>query len=669
MTKKTSVPINSINLPRRLREGLAEADNLLSQGNPQEALSLLHELDNRFPHQPDVLGLMVNAHMDTGDQHGYLYAIYRLHELMPNRADVKLGLAGAYLTNGHLALALHTFRQFQKHWPHDDRASGVQKTIQQLEKGLEEILAELGDVSERGYEFVCQHEELRLMMDLGNYSRCRQLARKLLQQKPTFIPILNNLSQVEWLDGNLAQAIETCRKVLEIEPQNIHALSNLTRFLFMQGEKDKAHLAAKQLKDSNAPAVDRWVKKAEALSFISDDDGILALLDQAKSTKETDELNEMVWHWFAVAEYRKGNHSKARSYWQKCAKLAPYFELADKNLSELKKPSHERFCPQAFSVEDWIPRKTLEALVSATGRTARTKNDDVFRTGMAVYFNQHPEFIQFVPAALASGDEKSRDLAVRLADMSAHPAILDALKIFALGQAGPDSLRLGASQILSKHGVFKSGEEICLWFEGEWKPIMMMGFQISYDSPGRPTLKPATQHLMEKAIYALREEKGAEAEAHLRKALEIQKDEPELLNNLAVALSMQGKQDEAETIADEIPVRFPDYFFGQVIAVRKAIRAGELEKAKSILDKMMQKQELHVTEFGAMCACQIDFMIEDDKPEGAISWFEMWQKGYPDDPAIKNYEERIAMIEVFAKISKLKKGFPKSRRKPKKQEN
>jgi tetratricopeptide (TPR) repeat protein len=666
MTRKISAAINSINLPRRLREGLFQAEELLSEDNPQQALELLHELDNKFPRQPDILGLTANTYLDINNQHGYLLAIYKLHEITPNRADVKLGLAGAYLTNGYLALALQTFRQFIKHWSRDDRASDVQKTIQQLEKGLEEILTELGDISERGYEFACQHQELRLMMEAENYSRCRQLAKKLLQQRPTFVPILNNLSQVEWLEGDLAQAIEAGLKVLEIEPQNIHALSNLTRFLFMQGKKDEASNFAKQLKDSNAPAADRWVKKGEALSFIEDDDGVLALLEQAKNTKEVDQLNEMIWHWFAVGEYRKGNHSKARSYWQKCTKLAPYFELADKNLAELKKPLHERICPQAFSIENWIPRKTLEALTSSVERTARKKNDDAFRKEVSEYFNRHPEFIQFIPAALTSGDEMSREFALQLADMSSHPAILEMLKSFALGQEGPDSLRLEASQILSKHGVFKSGEMVNLWLEGERKPIMMMGFQISYDPPERPTLKPAAQHLMEKAVYALRAKKGDEAESHLRKALEIQKDEPGLLNNLAVALSIQGKLDETETIADEIHIRFPDYFFGQVIAVRKAIQAGELKKAKPILDKMMQKQELHVTEFGAMCACQIDFMIEDDKPEGAVSWFEMWQEGYPDDPALKDYEDRIAMIEVF---TKLKNGLPKSRRKNKKREN
>ena len=67
---------------------------------------------------------------------------------------------------------------------------------------------------------------------------------------------------------------------------------------------------------------------------------------------------------------------------------------------------------------------------------------------------------------------------------------------------------------------------------------------------------------------------------------------------------MQGNHEEAKAIADEIHARFPDYFFGQVIAVRKTIQAGDLETAKTILDKLMKKQELHVTEFGALCGCR-----------------------------------------------------------------
>ena len=116
MSKRiSSTHVDSINLPRRLQEGLDKADHLLAQGKPLQALNLLHELDKKFPHQPDILGLMMNAHLDTGNQHDYLHAVYNLHELTPNQAGVKLGLAGAYLSNGYLALALQTFRQFLKH--------------------------------------------------------------------------------------------------------------------------------------------------------------------------------------------------------------------------------------------------------------------------------------------------------------------------------------------------------------------------------------------------------------------------------------------------------------------------------------------------------------------------------------------------------------------------
>jgi hypothetical protein len=59
------------------------------------------------------------------------------------------------------------------------------------------------------------------------------------------------------------------------------------------------------------------------------------------------------------------------------------------------------------------------------------------------------------------------------------------------------------------------------------------------------------------------------------------------------------------------------------------ITIGEIAKGIEELSKSKRKQELHVTEFGALCGCRIDYMIEADKPEGAVSWFEMWGAGIP----------------------------------------
>ncbi|MGE5374410.1 MAG: tetratricopeptide repeat protein, partial [Bacteroidota bacterium] len=379
MSKRNfSTRIDPVNLPRRLRDGLEEAERLLSRDKPQEALDQLTELDRQFPRQPDVLGLIANANLEMGNGHGYLHAIYKLHELLPNRAEVKVGLAGAYLSNGYLALAIQTFSQFLKRWPNDERTTDIRKTIPELEKFLEEILAESGSSLETGFEFACLHDEVRLQMDLGNYARCRQQAKKLLQQKPNFIPVLNNLSQVSWLEGDLPKAIETCQRVLEKEPRNVHALSNITRFLFMLGNKEEAGRYADRLKESTAKAADRWTKVTEALSFIGDDDGVLAVLEDIKRKKEQDQLDATVWHWFAVAEYRKGNISRARDHWKKCLKLASYFDLAGKNLEELKKPTHERSLPQAFTLEIWIPRSILTSMISTIERATQKKDDRKF---------------------------------------------------------------------------------------------------------------------------------------------------------------------------------------------------------------------------------------------------------------------------------------------------
>ena len=652
---------DSIILPRRLREGLYEADVLLAQDKPQQALELLQELNQKFPRQPDLLGLMVNACLDVDDQHGYLLAIHKLHELTPNKAGVKLGLAGAYLANGCPALALQTFRQYLKRWPNDERAGEIQKTIQQLEKALTEFLSEIGFSLDTGLDFASKHEELRLDMEQGNYNRCRQLAKFLFQQRPNFIPVLNNLSLIEWLDGNLPGAVELSHKVLETEPDNVHALSNLTRFHFMQGRRDEAITFAKRLKESNASAADRWLKKAEALSFIGDNEGVLALIQQAKNFKQQDALNGMVWHWSAIAEYRNGNIPKARKYWQKSVQESPNSTLAITNLEELKKPLYERVCPQAFPLDSWISRKTIEAMASEVERASRYNDNHVFRERVNTFFDDHPELIQFVPEALSSGDVKCRELALQLADMSAHPKILLSLKEFVLGQNGPDALRLEGSQILSRYNIFHSGEMIHLWLKESWTEIMMIGFQISRDAEPS-TLKPSTLRLMEKAINALHTKNAQEAEVHLRKALEIQGDDPGLLNNLAMALQMQGKQAESDSIANQIPARFPDYFFGQVITVRRVLNTKQLEKAKIALDKMMTKPELHVTEFSALCACQIDFFLADEKPEGAISWYQMWEQGYPDDTNREKYETTITMLKA---LSKLSKGFSGRRHKEK----
>ena len=648
--KNVSFSIDSINLPRRLREGLQEADNLLDDNEPQQALEILHELDKKFPRQTDVLDLIANAYVDLGDDKGYLHTLLELHSLTPNRAEIKLGLAGGYLATSRFALALQTFRQFVQKWPRHERAAEVHRTILELEKIVAKILAEFGMTVEGEWDFVCKHEELQILMERGQYERCKQIAKLLLAQRPDFAPTLNNLSEVYWLEGEISLAIQTAQKTLAIQNDNIHALANLARFFFAIQKTAEAHEYAAELKTSRAYAADFWTKKFEALGFIADDDGVLAMLEQAKQAKEQAKLNAYVWHWCAVAEYRKGNTAKARSYWQKSQKLLPTFSLAQDNLDELKKPVYERLCPQVFSMDVWLSHRVMHGLSTVVQRAAGQKNDQAFSKKTREYLDQHPEIFGFVEAALPWGDGLAREFALQLGEISEHPRLLNILKDFALDEIGPDSQRLKVAQTLSKLGVLESGEEVELWMGGERKPIMMLGFYISYEADKKPTLKPAAIRLLAQANDALHADQAPKAEGLLRKALEMQPNDPSLLNNLAVALDRQGKRDEAKALADRVVNEFTDYFFGHIIAIRRALHKDDLEIAKAILHRLLKRKEFHVTEFSAMCACQIDLMIADNKPEGAISWFKMWKDGYPDDPRLDDYEDNMNLFEAFAKV-------------------
>jgi len=652
--RSSSTHFDPVHLPRRLREGLEEANDLLERRHPKEALEILEELAKRHPNQPDVLGMMVNAYHDLKNDRGYLHTMIALHRLTPNRAEVKLGLAGGYLANSRPALAYRTFQEFLRKWPNHEQAAGVTKLLPDLDKVLTEALTDLNLSQtlspESKLDFASKHEEAQVLMEAGEFERGKRLAEALLKQYPQFTPALNNLSLIEWLEDNLPAAIEASQKVLEQEPENIHALSNLTRFLFMQGKTEQARQMAARLQASGAQGYQSWLKKIEALSFIGDDEGVLALLEEARRADALDELSGLFYHWCAVATYRLGDAAQARAHWQKALKLSPGFELASANLQALKKAPHERLCPQAFSADLWLPKKTIEALASIAKQAAYRKGGQSFQEKMKEFMERHPVIVHFVPIALRNGDAPARETALDLADLSEYPALLNDLKDFAQSQEGTDELRLQALQILSKHGAFQPGQKVDMWIKGKWTPILTLGFEITPE-PMLDKIKPKALELMKQAIEALRVKDGARAENLLRAALKIEPEQTSLLNNLALALMQQDKNKEAEALVKHITEDFPEYFFGQITLARMSIRDGNLEKARAIINHWMEtKKKFHTTEFSALCKAQIDLSIEERQYDSADSWLEMWERVYPEDSEFKNYRRQIKVRKNLAKF-------------------
>jgi tetratricopeptide (TPR) repeat protein len=651
--------IDPINLPRRLREGLIEAETLMEKGKASDAKSLLNELNKKYPNQPDVLGMTANACIDLEDGHGYLIAMLALHKLRPNSPDINLGLARAYLKNFRPALALRTFARFLDRWPGHPSADDARKTVEDLQRGLQEAYLALKLPEDASFEFACKHEELQVCLASGQYQRGKSLVEELQERKPDFAPAYNNLSQIYWLEGDLPKAIQVCNEVLGFEPDNVHALGNIVRYLYLSGQKSEAPQYVERLKKSTAEASDRWKKISETLSFIGDDEGMLSLREQVLKEGGSKEVDETFYHFLAVSEAMLGQENAAKADWKRALKINPNFIPAQENLADLKRPKHERNGPWAIPFAQMITEKVILEMTRVVERAAKSKDDAAFHPTIQRFLDAHPELLQLAPLLLERGDHTAKELVINIADMSAHPGFLALLKEFAFGQKSSDEVRLKAAQILSKHNAAPTGK-VDMWIKGQWTQILLLGFEITPEPMlDEDPMRPKVLALMKQAIGALHEENGELAEQHLRKALLLQPEHPGLLNNLALALLFQDKNEEAKALLEHITNDFPDYFLGQMALARELMQQGNTEKARAIIDHWMDtKKKYHTTEFSALCKAQIDLMLAEGLHEGIDAWLGMWEKAYPEDPDIDHFKE---LVRIRKRIDKLMRKKPRTK--------
>jgi hypothetical protein len=84
---------------------------------------------------------------------------------------------------------------------------------------------------------------------------------------------------------------------------------------------------------------------------------------------------------------------------------------------------------------------------------------------MTAFLQRHPEWVSLVPALLDRGDPLGRALALQISIATKPPELLAALRDFALGQRGPDSLRMRAAQVAVEGRLIPPGA-IRFWVQG-----------------------------------------------------------------------------------------------------------------------------------------------------------------------------------------------------------
>ncbi len=626
-------------MPYALSVGLNDADDLIERRQWDGARMLLAELDRRYPNQHDVLALQVNLAFDQKDMQSYQNAAERLLKLTPKDADLTLGLAGAYMSNRHMVLALRTFRRFLEHWPNHARAAETRETAAELEQTLRSVLPQYGLEGEDAFALVAQHEEVKSLIDQNQWARARLRAEQTLRRKPDFVPVLNNLSLAYFNEGQSGQAIAPARRVLDLDADNYHALGNLVRYSCLSGRLDEANAWGERLKSATAPGhLDIWTKKAESLSFLGDDQGVLDAFHAAERDGKP-----YVWpllcHLAAVAALRQGREDEARRQWRRALELAPWLHVARDNLEDLDMPIGERHAPWPFGLSEWLSHRDLEEFARKSLSAAARHDPRALAEAQQRFLRQHPALVRLIPLLLDRGDPKGRDFALHVALESRAPELAPALRDFALSQRGPDIARSQAAEVAQLVGLLPDGP-LRLWTHGSWRDIEVMGFEIH----GEPSDKhgPRVEKLQLDATLAIRKGDTARGERLIRQALEVEPDAPDLWNNLAAAYAQDGRVQDAEEIVRQIHARDPDYLFGRTNLALQHIRADRLDEAEALLKPLRARKRIHVSEFSALMDAQIRLCVARKELDAARGWFDLWARTKPDAPAFAHWQRWLA---------------------------
>lgn len=158
---------------------------------------------------------------------------------------------------------------------------------------------------------------------------------------------------------------------------------------------------------------------------------------------------------------------------------------------------------------------------------------------------------------------------------------------------------------------------------------------------------PEVDKLADKAAPLLRERNGPAAERLYRKALALERGQPDLLNNLAASLMLQNREIEGKAVLETIHLLFPDYLFARTGLASIAIRTGDLERAADLLEPLFERREFHYSEFDSLCSAQIELLVMHSELSSAIVWFKMWEDCNPKNPKLDFY--RRLLQQDFAK--------------------
>ncbi len=171
---------------------------------------------------------------------------------------------------------------------------------------------------------------------------------------------------------------------------------------------------------------------------------------------------------------------------------------------------------------------------------------------------------------------------------------------------GPDAVRTGLQSWLVDQGLLARGALLPMWLKGESREIRTRAFRIVTEPTTESDLPPEDQTRYVRAFGLYGEARLGEAEAEMAVLLGRHPDHPRVLANLAIARhGLDLPLADFEPLARRAFAVDPNYAFARIAMALVLIKQGEPKEALVLLDPIVERDELHITEWQACLGVQL----------------------------------------------------------------
>lgn len=631
-----------------LEDAFAEADELIENGRPEEAIELLSSWLAQFGKTPDLHDRLGHTYFKAGR----LWASANEYEIALNLSGNEkywLPLSVIFMELNLKVSALRAFRMILKYDLSTSDPSFVSEAITMLEEEValvaQMLQRPLGKV-EKGLLFM---EEGERALQTGDYVSCVRLNKKSAKFLGDWPPPWNNMSLALFYDGKPQEAIKIARQVIANYPDNIQALSNIIRYLAWTGREEEARQYWEMLRDVEPLETSNRLKKADAAAVLGEDESVYELLRPLAKTEIGPELPPrhyaQVQTFLAVAEANLGRFRPARRRLFKVNDNSPWM------LAQLEAMRDGRAGPgyadryPYFRSYELLSREVLNEFMQLVDQ-ARTISEKAWQQRIRQFLNRYPQIVLFAEKII--WEEEQADVGFSFLELIDTPEAYAALRRFALSQAGPDRERLRAIALLQQAGQIAADEEITLWQNGQWLPVKLATYEIN-DEPEEEYPDHIVDLLL-KGQAAINAGELAEAEQHFRKILSIDPKNKTAYNNLSIVYSRQKKDEQAKEMLQAALDIDPLYVFPLVNLAHYLIDEDKLEETKELLAPLAEKQRFHSQEMAVYAFVQARLASAEEEYEKARNSLELALRMDPDFAPVQNLLDVLDQQEALSEL-------------------